>query len=79
MRRRRDAPARGAEPVTEGVTMSQPPHIVPDGFLVPGEIATASAIVATLMGWLPPIAAALGIVWYLILIYDRLFSRSSKP
>lgn len=59
--------------------MSQQPHIVPDGFVVPGELVSASAIVLSLVGWLPPIAAALGIIWYCILIYDRFFSRPPKP
>lgn len=49
--------------------------LIPHGIVGPGDVLSASAIVASLVGWLPPIAAALGIVWYCILIYDRLFNK----
>ncbi len=31
-----------------------------------------AAIISTLAGWLPPIAALGAIIWYTILIYDRI-------
>jgi hypothetical protein len=33
------------------------------------------SIAATLLGWLPPLAAALGIAWYCVLFYDRFVSK----
>ncbi len=40
-----------------------PSHIVDAG--------AAGVILGTLVGWLPPIAAILGIAWYAVLFYDR--------
>ncbi len=36
------------------------------------DFAAAGTILASLLGWLPPLAAGLAIVWYLFLIYDRI-------
>lgn len=44
---------------------------IPTALTWPADVISASAIVAAIIGWLPPIAAVLGIVWYCILIYDR--------
>lgn len=33
--------------------------------------AAAGTILATIAGWLPPVAALFAIIWYSILIYDR--------
>lgn len=43
-----------------------------------------TAIVTTLAGWLPPIAALLSIIWYLILIFEKvtgkkIADRRKKP
>lgn len=35
-------------------------------------VVAPGTIVASLLGWLPPIAAALSIVWVSLQIYDRL-------
>jgi TctA family transporter len=34
-----------------------------------------ASVLGSLVGWLPPIAAALGIIWYCVLIYDRFFGK----
>ena len=34
------------------------------------DVGAAGGVISTLMGWLPPIAAALGILWYIICIYE---------
>jgi hypothetical protein len=42
--------------------------------------AAGVTVVGTLLGWLPHIAATLGIVWYCILIYDRFFGdKNGRP
>jgi TctA family transporter len=38
-------------------------------------IGAIASVLGSLVGWLPPIAAALGIIWYLVLLYDRFFNR----
>ena len=40
-----------------------------------GDTISGVAIVASLMSWLPPIAALLGIVWYLMQMYDWVNKR----
>lgn len=35
-----------------------------------GNILSGGAIVATIMGWLPGIAAAVALIWYFIQIYE---------
>ena len=35
-------------------------------------------LLVTIVGILPPIAAALTIAWYCVLLYDRFKKRSSK-
>lgn len=37
-----------------------------------------ATIGATLAGWLPPLAAAFAILWYLVLLYDRFVSGKDK-
>ncbi|MGD9878925.1 MAG: hypothetical protein AB7F22_07800 [Reyranella sp.] len=41
------------------------------------DAAAAAGIVAALVGWLPAIAAALGIVWYLIQIAESKTGRAA--
>lgn len=55
--------------------MSDVVHIIPSPLTVPGEVLSASVIIASLAGWLPPIAALLGIVWYCVLLYDRFLRK----
>lgn len=42
------------------------------------DAASAIAIFTSLLGWLPPIAAGLGILWYCVQFYDRFWGRNSK-
>lgn len=42
------------------------------------DAASAVAILTSLVGWLPPIAAALGIAWYCVQFYDRFWGRQGK-
>lgn len=37
-----------------------------------------SVIVASIMGWLPPLSAALGIVWFCLQIYGWVEKRVSR-
>jgi hypothetical protein len=37
--------------------------------------ASAVSVLGTLLGWLPQIAAALGMFWYCILIYEYFWGR----
>ena len=39
--------------------------------------ASAASVIGTLLGILPHIAAALGVIWYLILIWDH-FAKKRK-
>lgn len=39
---------------------------------------SAAAILSSLMGWLPAVAAILGIVWYLLQIYGWFEKRFAK-
>ena len=39
-------------------------------------LTAGATVIGSLIGWLPSIAALLGIIWYCILIYDRFFKRS---
>jgi hypothetical protein len=41
--------------------LAEPRHAV--------DLLSATTIAGSLMGWLPPIAALLGIVWYILQIY----------
>lgn len=34
------------------------------------DVAAAGGVVATILGWLPAVAATLGIIWYLIQIIE---------
>ena len=34
------------------------------------DVAAGAGVVATIMGWLPAIAAVLGIVWYLVQLFE---------
>lgn len=43
------------------------------------DAAAAAAVVGTLIGWLPAIAAALGIVWYGMLMYAWIVNKNWKP
>lgn len=45
--------------------------MIPSEIVVPVEAVSATVVVSSLLGYLPPLAAALGIVWYLVLLYDR--------
>lgn len=40
-----------------------------------GEALAVTTVTASILGWLPPIAAALGIAWYLVLLYDRFVKK----
>lgn len=42
------------------------------------DLISAGAIVTSLMGWLPPIAAILGIVWYVLQIYGWFEKRYTR-
>ena len=35
-----------------------------------GDLAAAGAILGTVINWLPPLAALLGIIWYAIMIWE---------
>jgi hypothetical protein len=35
------------------------------------DVAAPVSVLGAIAGWLPPIAAALGIIWYCVLLYDR--------
>jgi hypothetical protein len=35
-------------------------------------LVAPSTIVASFIGWLPAVAAGLGVLWYIIQIYDRI-------
>lgn len=45
--------------------------LVPHDLVAPGNVLSVSTIVATWLGWLPHIAAALSIIWFGVLLYDR--------
>jgi hypothetical protein len=36
------------------------------------------SVVGTLIGILPHVAAALGVIWYLVLLYDRFVSKRRR-
>jgi hypothetical protein len=42
------------------------------------DAVAAGAIVTSLVGWLPPVAALLGIVWYILQIYSWIENRWRK-
>lgn len=42
------------------------------------DIGAAGLVVSSLIGWLPPIAAMLGICWYAVLFYDRFIKKKTK-
>jgi hypothetical protein len=42
-------------------------------------IGSAATVIGSLAGWLPPIAAALGIIWYCIQIYEWARGRYKEP
>jgi hypothetical protein len=39
------------------------------------DVSAASVVLASLAGWLPPIAAMFGILWYCVLLYDRFLKK----
>lgn len=39
------------------------------------DVTAAGGIVASLMSWLPPVAAALGCIWYLLLFYEKVSGK----
>lgn len=39
------------------------------------DVAAGGGIIASLMSWLPPIAAALGVCWYLLLFYEKISGK----
>ena len=43
-----------------------------------GEGLSVMVIIATILQWLPQIAAVFSIIWYSILIYDRLTKKGRK-
>lgn len=45
---------------------------------VVGDTLSAFAVVGSLMGWLPDIAALAAIIWYSIQIYDRVIMKRKK-
>jgi hypothetical protein len=50
-------------------------HVVdfmPPAVRIAGDTIAAAGIISTLVGLLPAIAAGFGIIWYCILIWDRL-------
>lgn len=53
------------------MSASAPHTLIPQGLVLPGEVLSASTIIASIMGWLPPLAALMGIIWYCVLLYDR--------
>ena len=42
------------------------------------DITSVVAISSAIAGWLPPIAAILGIGWYCVLFWDRFFGRDRE-
>lgn len=42
------------------------------------DIGAAGLVITSLLGYLPPLAAILGITWYCVLFYDRFFKKK-KP
>lgn len=42
---------------------------------VVGDTVAASTIIGSLLGWLPAIAAGIGIVWYALLFYEKITGR----
>jgi hypothetical protein len=39
-------------------------------------VASFAAVVGTVAGWLPPLAALLAIIWYCVLLYDRFIGKN---
>ena len=39
------------------------------------DVLAGGTAIATLMGWLPPIAAGLSIIWLCIQIYDHFYGK----
>jgi len=42
------------------------------------DVVSAAAIIGSLMSWLPPVAAALGIIWYVLQIYGWFEKRFAR-
>lgn len=40
-----------------------------------GDVVAGGAIISSLLSWLPPIAAVLGVIWYLLLFYEKLSGK----
>lgn len=43
-----------------------------------GETLSVTAIIGTIAGLLPPLAALCAIIWYCVLFYDR-FKKKNEP
>lgn len=52
--------------------------IVPDTIKHVGDAVSISAIVATLIGWLPHIAALLTVIWSVVRIYNEILDSQIK-
>ena len=39
------------------------------------DVAAIAGILGSVIGFLPPIGALLGVIWYIVLFYDRFFGR----
>lgn len=39
------------------------------------DVGAAGLVISSLLGYLPPLAALLGITWYGVLFYDRFFKN----
>lgn len=39
------------------------------------DVGALALMLGSFAGYLPPIAAALGIIWYCVLLYDRFFGK----
>lgn len=45
--------------------------MMPQRFVSAVDFGAAGLVISSLVGWLPPIAALMGILWYAVLFYDR--------
>lgn len=50
-------------------------HTLPHYFTAAMDIAAAAGILGSIIGFLPPMGAALGVIWYIVLFYDRFLGR----
>lgn len=42
------------------------------------DVASIGLIVGALAGWLPPLAAGMGVIWYSVLLYDRFIGKRGQ-